>query len=50
MLVWQDGSAVYVGYNDPVYLAERHGLDTQNEAVTMTAGALANLAEAAVAP
>ena len=50
MLVWQDGSAVYVGYNDPVYLAERHGLDAQNEAITMTAGALANLAEAAVAP
>lgn len=50
MLVWQDGSAVYVGYNDPVYLAERHGLDAQSEAVTMVTRALANLAEAAVAP
>lgn len=50
MLVWQEDATVYVGYNDPVYLAERHGLDAQSEAVTMIAGALANLAEAAVAP
>lgn len=50
MLVWEDAGTVYVGYNDPVYLAERHGLDPQSEGITNISAALSGLADAAVAP
>lgn len=31
MLAWQDeGGKVWLSYNDPMYLAERHGFDSQN--------------------
>ena len=50
MLVWEDAGTVYVAYNDPVYLAERHGLDPQGEGITNVSAALSGLADAAVAP
>lgn len=32
VLVWQDEEAkTWLGYNDPVYLAHRHGAETDNE-------------------
>ena len=50
MLVWEDAETVYAAYNDPAYLAERHGLDPQGEGLQKVAAALANLAKAATAP
>jgi uncharacterized protein (DUF302 family) len=52
-LVWQDASgATFVSYNDPAYLAHRHGLDdSANPAVTAMSGALkAIAAKATTAP
>ena len=49
-LVWEDASAqVWVGYNDPAYLAQRHGA-AQCPAVENLTKALSSLAGAAVAP
>jgi uncharacterized protein (DUF302 family) len=48
-LVWQDGSGdTWLSYNDPAWLAQRHGLGGRTEAVigTMTA-ALDAVAKAA---
>jgi uncharacterized protein (DUF302 family) len=48
-LVWEDASSqVWVGYNDPVYLAHRHGV-AQCPVVENLRNALAGIAEAAVA-
>ena len=50
-LVWQDGAdQTWLSYNDPAYLAQRHGLGDATDAVVsnMTA-ALAALAKAATA-
>jgi uncharacterized protein (DUF302 family) len=48
-LVWEDDSSqVWLGYNDPVYLAQRHGVP-QCAVVDNLRKALASLAEAAVA-
>ena len=47
MLVWQDsGGAVYVSYNEPGYLARRHGLMTDTRTETI-AGVLNRLASVA---
>jgi uncharacterized protein (DUF302 family) len=49
-LVWEDASGqVWLGYNDPVYLAQRHGV-TQCPAVASLSKALSGLAGEAVAP
>ena len=49
-LVWQDASEqVWVGYNDPAYLAQRHGA-AQCPVVENLTKALSSLAAAAVAP
>ena len=49
-LVWQDAAAqVWLGYNDPAYLAQRHGAP-QCAAADNMRKALSGLAEAAVAP
>ena len=49
-LVWEDASAqVWVGYNDPAYLAQRHGA-AQCPAVENLTKAMSSLAGAAVAP
>jgi uncharacterized protein (DUF302 family) len=48
-LVWQDASAkTWLSYNDPEWLANRHGLGGETEAaVKMMTGALAAFAKAA---
>lgn len=49
-LVWQDAQGqVWLGYNDPAYLAQRHGA-AQCPAVSGLTKALTGLAEATVAP
>jgi uncharacterized protein (DUF302 family) len=49
VLVWEDATAqVRLGYNDPAYLAQRHGA-ASCPAVENLRKALAGLAEAAVA-
>ena len=48
-LVWEDGKAqVWLGYNDPDYIAKRHGVSDCKVAANLSK-ALAALAEAAVA-
>ncbi len=54
MLVWEsEDGEVFVAYNDPAYLAERHGLDTEdddiNSILTTIQGALENLSATATA-
>ena len=51
VLVWEtaDGK-VWLGYNDPAYLTERHGIGDRQAVVDKMAAALANLAQAATAP
>ncbi len=47
-LVWQDeGGVVRVSYDDPAYLAQRHGLDARGMGPAALAGILAQLAETA---
>ncbi len=47
-LVWQDeGGVVRISYDDPAYLAQRHGLDPRGAAPVTLAGVLAQLAETA---
>lgn len=49
-LVWEDASSqVWIGYNDPVYLAERHGVAKCPVAENLRK-AMAGIAEAAIAP
>jgi uncharacterized protein (DUF302 family) len=50
-LVWQDGSNnTWLSYNDPAWLAQRHGLGGETEAaVGIMAGTLDALAKAATA-
>ena len=48
-LVWEDAQGqVWLGYNDPAYLAQRHSV-AQCPAVGVLSGALSGLAEATVA-
>ena len=48
-LVWKDASSrVWLGYNDPEYLAKRHGAE-QCPVVAKLRKALAGIAEAAIA-
>jgi len=48
-LVWEDASSqVWIGYNDPVFLAQRHGI-TQCAVVPNLSKALAGITEAAIA-
>jgi uncharacterized protein (DUF302 family) len=51
-LVWQDGSGnTWLSYNDPSWLAKRHGLDHEVEAtVRAMAAALDEVARTATAP
>ena len=49
-LVWQDAAGqVWLGYNDPAFLAQRHGV-AQCPAVESLKNALASIAQDAVAP
>ena len=48
ILVWQDAAGqTWLSYNDPHWLAKRHGIDGRRQAVSGLAGALAALAQAA---
>ena len=51
-LVWQDAdSATWISYNDPAWLAHRHGLDDSSKAVvTALTGALNAIATKAATP
>ncbi len=50
-LIWEDDEGVvWLSYNDPQYLAERHGIDGCEEVLKKIAGALKNFAGAAVSP
>jgi uncharacterized protein (DUF302 family) len=51
-LVWQDASGTtWLSYNDPAYLAHRHGLDeSANAAVTAMSGALKAISTKATPP
>ena len=50
VLVWEDAKAqVWLGYNDPAFLARRHGV-AQCPVVDKLSKALAGISEAALAP
>jgi len=52
MLIWKDSEGeTNIGYNDPQYLAERHGLeDCESETIERISGALDQLSEGAILP
>jgi uncharacterized protein (DUF302 family) len=50
-LIWQDDKEqVWLTYNDPDYLAQRHGLDACGQVINKVAEALSNFARAATTP
>jgi uncharacterized protein (DUF302 family) len=50
-LIWQDEAGqVWLTYNDPQYLANRHGVTECGEVLKKVANALSNFANAAVKP
>lgn len=50
MLAWEgDDGQVYLGYNDPMYLKTRHGIEGCDPVLEKVAGALGNFAKAATA-
>lgn len=51
MLVWQaEDGQVYLGYNDPAYLKDRHATEGCDAVFEKVSGALGNFAKAATAP
>lgn len=50
-LAWEDADGtVYLSYNDPAYLAERHSISGEDDVLQQISNALAMLAETATAP
>lgn len=50
-LAWRDGNGqVWLAYNDPAYLARRHGIVDRDEILQKMSGALDRLTTAAVSP
>ena len=50
-LIWQDQNGhVWLSYNDPDYLVQRHGITGCDEVVKKVKGALRNFAKAATMP
>jgi len=48
-LIWEDAEGqVWLGYNDPQYLRQRHDIEGCDEVLTKVSGALKNFAGAAV--
>jgi len=48
MLAWEaEDGKVYLGYNDPSYLKERHNTEGCDEVIAKVSGALSNFAKAA---
>ena len=51
MLIWQDGAGqVWLSYNDPGYLADRHGITGCDEVIEKIGNALSALASTATTP
>ncbi|MDY6980279.1 MAG: DUF302 domain-containing protein [Pseudomonadota bacterium] len=49
-LAWEDADGqVWLGYNDPQYIADRHGIDDRAEVIKKMQGALDKLSDAAIA-
>jgi len=49
-LAWRDADGnVWLAYNDPAYIAERHGIDDRSEIIGKMSNALDNLTDAALA-
>ena len=50
-LIWEDEAGqVWLAYNDPQYLADRHGITECGEVLQKVANALSNFAKAATKP
>ena len=47
MLVWQQGERVYIGWNEPQWIAKRHGIDDREAVVKKMTGALSRIAHRA---
>lgn len=49
-LAWKDADGrVWLGYNDPRYIADRHGIDDRDDVINKMQGALDKLSDAAIA-
>ncbi len=49
-LAWKDENGqVWLGYNDPQYIADRHGISNRSEIIAKMQGALDKLSDAAIA-
>jgi uncharacterized protein (DUF302 family) len=50
-LIWQDAQGqVWLSYNDPNYLVQRHGIEGCDEVIKKIEGALGNFAKSATMP
>ena len=50
-LAWEDGQGkVWLTYNDPAYIANRHGITDRDEIVAKMSGALNKFSDAATSP
>lgn len=47
-LIYKEGDDVFVVYNDPMYLANRHGIKNNDAELSKIAGALKKLSETAI--
>ncbi|TDY03724.1 DUF302 domain-containing protein [Thiohalophilus thiocyanatoxydans] len=48
-LAWEDADGqVWLGYNDPQYIADRHGIDDRGDVIKKMQGALDKLSDVAV--
>ena len=51
VLIWEEPDGkVWIAYNDPAYLAERHGIDDRDAVLEKMAGAVRGLVSAAASP
>lgn len=49
-LVWEDADGqVWIGYNDPAWIAERHDIDDRDQVIEKMQGALDKLTDKAIA-
>lgn len=51
VLIWEEPDGrVWIAYNDPAYLAERHGIKDRDEALAKMKAAVAGIVSAAASP
>jgi len=51
MIAWQDADGqVWIGYNDPAWIAQRHGITDRDPVIAKMSGALKGLSAKVVAP